>query len=757
MREIFDTREEKNPEDVIYDADQQDETSKNVQKQVEEQEIKKYGMFYGVFVPNLVTILGVIMFLRVGWTVGNSGLLGAFLIITLSFLITSCTALSMSSFVTNTRVGAGGAFSIISQSLGLEVGGSIGIPLYISQALAVTLYIFGFREGWLWVFPNHYPLAIDLGTLATIIVITFISTSFAFRIQSIILAVIIAAIASIWIGGLFHQGGMKIQWWGLFPGSVDNDFAGITFWGVFAVFFPASTGIMAGANMSGELKEPRKSIPLGTMLAIAVSFVVYLSLAYWAARNATPEELVKNYNIFIDRAFWSPIVLTGLLGATFSSALASFVGAPRILHALGTHSILPKGEWVSKRTKRGEPVNALIVTVVIVFAGLMLRNLNMVAPLITMTFLITYSMINLVVLLEKKLKLISFRPSFKIPEFVALTGFLGSLLAIFIIHPVLGLGAIVCIILIFFVLIKKQLKAPFSDVRSGLFNAFAEWSAKRIKLMRGKTERAWKPSILLPVDDINRLHGIFRLVFDIAKPIGSVKILGIISEKNIEESEQQIEEVANAYLKRGIFSSYSVVEESNFSDGIIKGLQALRGTFFRPNILCVELPKDKRLHKNLWRVIDTASQSEASILLLVDHPAAGLGRQSRINLWIPEQSEWKVKMDFENLDLSLLIGYSLRESWDGEINLFVQSSSKKGAKEAESFTKRLIHLARLPVAQSEVIVAQNLVEAARQAPKGDVNIFPLDTRQVQTLWDIRDACNSTCLFCQDSGQESAIA
>ncbi|WP_207309052.1 hypothetical protein [Desulfobacter hydrogenophilus] len=178
------------------------EEAKDVQQQTEEHEARqstKYGTFGGVFTPTLLTILGVILFLREGWVVGNAGLAGAWLIIGLSFAITGCTGLSMSSFVTNIRVGPGGAFSMISQSLGLEVGGAIGVPLYFSQALAVVMYIFGFRAGWEWAassmgFPSFSPLVIDLAAFALIFGITLISTSLAFKVQYLILAVVIISL-----------------------------------------------------------------------------------------------------------------------------------------------------------------------------------------------------------------------------------------------------------------------------------------------------------------------------------------------------------------------------------------------------------------------------------------------------------------------------------------------------------------------------------------------------------------------------------
>jgi len=744
-------------ENVVYAADEQNEQSKDVQTQVDEQAFKTYGTFAGVFVPTLVTILGVIMYLRVGWVVGNSGLFGATLIIILSFLITSCTGLSMSSFVTNTRVGAGGAFSIISQSLGLEVGGSIGIPLYLSQALAVTMYIFGFREGWRWIFPDHSPWLIDYGTLAAIVGITLVSTAFAFRIQYVILAIIVSSLGSIYLGGVLTTHETPIQWWGAFPGSPEDGFSGTTFWGVFAVFFPASTGIMAGANMSGELKTPRRSIPIGTLTAIALSFVIYLLLAYFSARSASPKELVTDYTLVINQAYWSPIVVAGLLGATFSSALASFVGAPRILQALGSHQILIKGEWLAERSRKGEPLHALLVTALFVFLALLTRDLNLIAPFITMTFLITYCMINLVVLLETSLKLISFRPSFRVPKFVSLVGFIGSIFAMFIINAVFGLVASALVIMIYYVLMKRQLKAPFSDVRSGLFTAFAEWSAKKIQLINSSTERAWKPNILLPIEDINRLQGIFRIVFAIASPIGSVKILGIKSEKELQDFEKKIRDVSAAYLKRGIFSSFSVVDENDFADGVVKGMQALRGSFFRPNILCLELPKDANLHQSLWNVVQKAAYSEMGVLLIVDHPKAGFGRQTRINLWIPEQDSWEVKMNFKNLDLLMLLGYSLYTSWGAELRIFVQISDKKNEKKAKKFLKQLIYLSRLPAVDSRVFIEKDLKAAVAKAAQADVNFFPLLDRQVKNLWDLRDTANTTCFFCQDSGKESVTA
>ena len=353
-------------------------------------ERKTFGTFAGVFTPTTLTILGVIMFIRQPWVVGNAGVLGALGIVLLAVAITFTTALSLSSITTNVRIGSGGAFSLISQSLGLEIGGAIGIPFYFAQAIAVAMYIFGFREGLETLIPDVNTLILDLSIFILVMTIAFVSTSFAFKIQYFILGIIVLSLFSIY-GALFvNDLNFDFEWFGKYPGSVDNNSSGSSFWIVFAVFFPAVTGVMAGANMSGDLTNPRKSIPLGTISSVIITTIIYISLIFVAAVIAQPAELASNYNVFIDKALFGPIVLAGLLGATLSSALGSFVGAPRILLALGEKNILPKSELLAKLSNKGEPVNAMLITALIVFLGISLRDLNTIAPILTMFFMIIY-------------------------------------------------------------------------------------------------------------------------------------------------------------------------------------------------------------------------------------------------------------------------------------------------------------------------------------------------------------------------------
>ncbi|MGK2885911.1 MAG: amino acid permease, partial [Rhodococcus sp. (in: high G+C Gram-positive bacteria)] len=721
--------------------------AKDVQRQAEEHEqaqASKFGTFAGVFTPTLLTILGVIMFLRLGWVTGNAGLGGAWAIIGIAFVITGFTALSMSSFVTNIRVGAGGAFSMISQSLGLEVGGALGVPLFVAQALGVVMYVFGFRAGWEWAaqsmgLPALPSIAIDLIVFGLILSLTLISTRFAMRIHFLILAVIAASIASVAIAAFTGPMDNPIVWWGEFAGAPEENFPGTTFWVVFAVFFPAATGIMAGANMSGDLKNPRRAIPVGTLAAVAISFVVYLALAWWMMRAIPMEELLANYTAMIDYAFWGPAVLAGLLAATFSSALASFVGAPRILQALAVHRIVPVGGWLARTTNGNEPRNAAWLTSVIVIAGLMLRDLNAIAPLITMFFLLTYATINLVVLIEQRLRLLSYRPMMKVPTFVPLMGLAGCLLVMFIVNPVFSLVALVLVVALYFVLVHRTLAAPMGDVRSGLFTALAEWAAKGVRLSRGTAERAWKPNLLVPIEDPGRLHGQFELLHHLTHPMGSIKLLGMAPEGDVERVEAQLEDSVRAFQDRGVFAMATVLRSERFQDDLRTGMQALAGAFFRPNVLFLQLPKDRETHAALNDLMAEARRLRMGVALLVEHETARLGRRERVNLWVPDQGrEWKLDMEFPNLDLAILLAYRLADSWNGALNVIATIDDAAHEERAQEFLVRLVELARLPAATSVHVADGDFGRYASQAPHADINVFPLPSEfDTDLLWHLR--------------------
>jgi len=732
----------------------------SLQEQVDEQESarrKKYGTFGGVFVPTLLTILGVILFLRQGWVVGNAGLLGGMMIVTLAFIIITFTALSMSCITTNIRIRAGGAYSIISQSLGLEVGGSVGIPLYLAQTFAITMYIFGFREGWLYIFPDHHQLLVDLSVFSILFFVAFISAGLAFRVQYIILAVIIGALlsvaATVFTDPMIHG----IQWWGDFPGAPEDNFPGVSFWVVFAIFFPAATGIMAGANMSGELKDPKKSIPLGTISAIVICYFIYMATAVWAVKVAPVNELISNYNVMIDRAFWPPAVIGGLLGATFSSGLASIVGAPRILQALGDHRIFPGGEFFSKQAKNGEPRNAILLTGGIVLVTLMLRDLNTIAPLITMFFLITYMMINLVVLIEQRMDMISFRPTFPIPKFVPFIGMLGCLFTMFIINPTFGIVALSIVILAYLYLTNRKMKVPYGDMRSGLFVSLAEWAAKRVSLLPEQNERAWKPNLLVPVRSSRELRGSFSLIRNLVYPRGSIKLVGISNDEKLDELRDSMMNLANSFSRENVYTRWMIIQSDKFREAVMNSLQTLQGTFFKPNILFLRLPQHTNNDEEILSLINEVRINKMGLQLYAEDAIAQLGRSSSVNVWIREQGpEWDLSMNLGNIDLAILSAYKLKQNWNASMRVITVVDESQ-VEQAHKYLQNLLDVSRLKDVIPHVEIG-SFKEALQTSPQADVDLFGLpENPDLDELRSYVELTRSACVFVIDSGNENVMA
>ncbi|MGB3586339.1 MAG: Na-K-Cl cotransporter, partial [Tunicatimonas sp.] len=220
---------------------------------------KKFGTFAGVFTPSILTILGVIMYLRLPTIVGQAGLWTALGIILTAHIISITTGLSVSSIATDKKVKAGGTYYMISRSLGLSIGGTLGLALFVGLSFSVSLYIIGFSESFLqyfgWSADTHSIRVAGTIALIAVTTITIISTSLALRMQFVIMAAIILSLLSILFG--------THEFTPVIPKVTSTE--GVSFMLLFGIFFPAVTGFEAGVSMSGDLQDPKKSIPRGTI------------------------------------------------------------------------------------------------------------------------------------------------------------------------------------------------------------------------------------------------------------------------------------------------------------------------------------------------------------------------------------------------------------------------------------------------------------------------------------------------------------
>jgi len=732
----------------------------------------KLNTFDGVFTPTILTILGVIMYLRLGWVVGNTGFMGALIIIVVSHAITLCTGLSMSSILTNIKIGAGGAYAIISRSLGLEIGGAIGIPLYLSQSFSVAFYIFGFTELWHNFFPSHSVQLVGVIVWFVLTVLSLISAKLAFRVQYLILGAVFLSILS-FLGGSSLNAGTPLMW---------GNYQQASFWQTFAIFFPAATGILAGANMSGELKNPGKNIIKGTLSAIIVGFFVYIIISYWFARQIPENLLLTDTFVILKSAMFKPIIIVGILGAVLSSALSTLVGAPRTLAALANDRIIPGARFLAKKSPDGEPRNAIIVSSLLSFVVILAGNLNTLAGLLTMFFLTTYGAINLVVFFEQVTGIVSFRPRLHLSLIIPAIGFIGCISAMLLINKIFTVVTLVVIIVIYFMLTKKNLVSPWGDVRGGLFTALSEWAAQKA-MSRPYHPRLWKPSILVPAETPEDLRRVIYIAQNIIKPSGRFYYLHIERQKSASVcSNNKLKNIINSTIKINKTSTSNFtsnendlkdITENNLEDildpirkdhlfcqiikvsTIGKGLfaelfivlETLLHTFLPPNVILFNISHNTDKQEALLQFMTKIQCTNIGLMCLYLHPDYGLGQERKINLWLRDKSP--------NTNLAVLIALQLVRNWNAHLCLIRAVHSDNEIDVAHKHMESFIEDARLP-ASTQIKVLKGSFNDLIKQQTSDITILGIG-HSYESIFTLIDIVPGTTLFIADSGLENALA
>jgi len=632
----------------------------------------KLGTFLGVFTPSILTILGVIMYLRIGWVVGNAGLFPTLSIVVLSNLITLTTALSMSAVSTNMRVGAGGAYYLISRSLGLEIGGAIGIPLYLSQALSVTLYAFGLAESLVIVWPEA-PIRLVAG--ATIVLVTLVSArsaSLALKLQLPIMVAVALSIISLMAGASF-EGRVPVFW---------GDYAGASgYWGVFAVFFPAVTGTMAGVSMSGDLSSPQRSIPLGTVSAVLVGFVVYLAVPVVLAFNMSTDVLLSDSLVWTRIAPVAALILPGLWGAVLSSAVGSILGAPRTLQALAGDGVVP-GVLGRYRLKSGESVVAIGVTAGLGLAAVLLGDLNAVAPLVTVFFLTTYGMVNFVAGMERLIADPSYRPRLRVPWVVSLAGAVACFWVMFVINALACVVAVVTELGVWVLLHRRRMQTTWGDMRRGIWIAMARYALVNLRATP-MNPRNWRPNILVFAGDVARRLELVRLASWLNQNRGILTVCNLVVESG-GHGEQSIlaeeESIDHALDEEGLVAFGEVNVVRDFEDGVFNIAQANGIGGLSSNTLMFGWSDNLDHLATYFRIMGRVSELKQSVLIARIAPRATFERSKHIDIW------WRGQQ--HNGDLMLLLAHllSLNREWEGgaiTVKSIASSDHMKQAIEAD--------------------------------------------------------------------------
>lgn len=560
----------------------------------------KFSTFGGVFTPSILTILGVIMFMRAGFVLGHGGIIHTLIILLIAKMITTLTTFSISAISTNMEVRGGGAYFLISRTLGPEFGGTIGITLFLAQVLSIPFYIIGFTEAVSVSFPllEQWEVPISFTVAALVFIVTFRGASDAIKVQYFILGVLVLSIISFLVGGALNFD-MAVFKSNLAPSTQPD---AIPFWALFAIYFPAVTGIMAGVNMSGDLANPSRSIPKGTFLAIGAGAVVYALQALVLGGSVERGALIAApYQSLLNLSFLGIhlVVTLGVFAATLSSALGSFVGAPRILSALSADRILSPLKPFEKLADNGEPRRAIYLSLVVTVLVLIWSafsggdSLNVVASLVSMFFLWTYGIINVAAFIESFGKNPSFRPRFRLFHWsLALFGAIGCLGAAVLIDARAAFGAFVAIAGIFLYVRRTLLTSTFGDARRGFYYSRIRTNLNLLSATKNHPKN-WRPTILLFSN--NPKEGM--LVTKFANWISGNRGIVILAQvvvgaiENEKERYQRLKKDLASLCEREEVNVFpQVLFAFDFEEGVDDLLQCTGIGPLRPNLVFLEWP-----------------------------------------------------------------------------------------------------------------------------------------------------------------------
>ncbi len=680
----------------------------------------RFGTFGGVFTPCVLTILGVIMFLRYAEVVGRSGVWWAIVIVLSANVITGLTALSLSAIATNTRLRGGGAYFLISRSLGVEHGSAIGIVFFFAQAISVAMYVMGFSEALLGTFPDLDLNLVQVATLVNLVVFicVYIGAGWTIRLQYFILAALFAALVSFYVGGL-REFRMEHLQTNLSPISPERSYI----FAMFALFFPAVTGIMAGANMSGDLKDPGQSLPRGTLLAVLITMLVYLSLAVVLAGSRPATELISNTLIISDISALPVLITVGIFAATLSSALGSMMGAPRIFQAFARDRIFRQLNYFAKGSgPNDEPRRATAMTFLIAQAAILLANLDTIAPVITLAFLITYGTLNLAPFYEGITKNPSYPPRFRFCHWsVSLAGALCCLLVMFLLSPVWATIAIIAMVGLHWLIATREIETEWSDLRSGLL---FERARRNLLLLNEEMAhpKNWRP-IILAVSGTgwSRSH-LVAYGHWLTERSGILSLAHVIRGDVEDRSERRSnqERLLNEFIQEEKLQAFpAVVIDKDLLAGVEALVQCHGLGVIRPNTVLVGWPTEEENFESFVTLMRRVAELERSLIAIrFTEPSEDPWEapEGTLDIW------WRGQ---QNGEMMLLLAHLLTQVpkwWRRPIRLLRIVENEEGREETTRHLEELCQSARIQ-ATPMVIVASNVAETIRETSKDAALVF----------------------------------
>ncbi|XP_057688066.1 solute carrier family 12 member 2-like [Corythoichthys intestinalis] len=601
----------------------------------------KFGWIKGVLVRCMLNIWGVMLFIRMSWIVGQAGIGLTIAIILMATVVTTITGLSTSAIATNGFVRGGGAYYLISRSLGPEFGGSIGLIFAFANAVAVAMYVVGFAETVVEMLNDVDALMTDelndiriVGTLTVILLlgISVAGMEWEAKAQIVLLIVLLAAIANYFIGSLIPSQDKKAKGFfgyqtAIFVENLGPDFRdGETFFSVFAIFFPAATGILAGANISGDLTDPQSAIPKGTLLAILITGLTYVGVAISAGsvmvRDATGDindtlidtvnctdsaacrlgydfsickeggcqyGLMNDFQAMSLVSAFGPLITAGIFSATLSSALASLVSAPKVFQALCKDNIYPGlGVFAKGYGKNNEPLRGYVLTFCIGLAFILIAELNIIAPIISNFFLASYALINFSVFHASLANSPGWRPSFKYYNmWVSLAGAILCCVVMFVINWWAALVTLLIVLALYIYVSYKKPDVNWGSSTQALIYNQALTQCLNLTAVEDHVKN-FRPQCLVLTGYPSSRPALLQMVHSFTKNVG-LMVCGhvrIASRRpNVKEASQEHARCQRWLNKKRFKAFYAPVFSDTLRHGVHFLLQSVGLGRLKPNTL----------------------------------------------------------------------------------------------------------------------------------------------------------------------------
>ncbi|MEE8184641.1 MAG: amino acid permease [Acidobacteriota bacterium] len=664
-----------------------------------------------VFLASISTILGAIMILRFGYAVAHTGLAGALWIIVLGHMVTFPTAMAIAEIATNRRVEGGGEYFIISRSFGTTIGGTIGIALYLSQAVSVAFYMIAFAEAFQplapWLQANFFlalePRMISLPAAFLLLGLVYLrGAKLGVSALWVVVGVLAVALTMFFLGsptgGEEEMGriGERMQ---------DAD----PFILVFAIVFPAFTGMTAGVGLSGDLANPRRAIPLGILLATALGFVVYIAQVIKLSISAPPELLAGDQLIMSRIALWGPIIPIGLGCATLSSAIGSILVAPRTLQAMARDRIVPfprLNRFLGRGAgKTNEPRNATLLTAILVMIFVSLGSINVVARIISMFFMLTYGSLCAISFLEHFAARPGYRPSFRSRWYISLLGAIMCILMMFQMDPVFAVMSILIMGVLY-----RSIQAGGTGAIDDLAAIFRGVFTQATRYMQVKLQRSssywfttdWRPSVIMVNERTFERTAPLQFLSWICHRYGFGTYLhfikGQLNDETYRESRKVLAKLIRSTEHRGRGVFMDTMVSPSMRSALAQSLQVPGVTGMENNTILFEMSRHDE-EKLLREIIEGCLMAGATRLnnLVLCHTDHFFGNRREIHLWLT----WH---DYQNANLMILLAYILlgHPDWrDAEISIFAAIPSGK-AEEETTRLQELISGGRLPINERKI-------------------------------------------------------